>query len=149
MMLFIVAETFIVNIISKKEYYETYKKILTKNDIIIDKYHNIVNNLKSSLIMINTTKYTLQVNIAFINLIKKLKIYDEDLEKIMTKTITDYELLEVNYTKITQEDEFVTFIDDFLIYETLENLDNDKYSQKKRRKIFRNHPTTRRYFCEI
>ena len=85
--------------------------------------------------MINTTKYTLQVNIAFINLIKKLKIYDEDLEKIMTKTITDYELLEVNYTKITQEDEFVTFIDDFLIYETLENLDNDKYSQKKRRKI--------------
>jgi len=114
---------FFSNMICSFDYFTEFTKLLMKFDITLEKYKNIINNLKSSLIMIDITNRKIQVNESFLYLIKSLPIEIPDLEKLFICYDKKYEdLYKEEYKQLSIKRDFKKFITIF----SLQKLQNDQ-----------------------
>jgi len=122
-----------VNLISKLIYFETFKKLLIKNKINLDRYENIIDNLKSSFISINLTNYKITYNCSFKSIVESidsLKYYEGFYE-------TEIESLKLFYENDYKTERFRQFLDKNNLLDIYENRYIDNISDKKSLKIIK------------
>jgi len=120
-----------INLNASLIYFDIFRKLLIKNKINIDKYENILDNLKSSFISINLTNLDISHNRSFkaiVESIDSLKCYEGFYEN-------DVDSLEVFFKNDYNSDNFKKFLES----NKLKQLYKEKYirniSDKKSLKV--------------
>ncbi len=108
-------------------FFNDYVKTIFKNEWLFKKFQNIFNNLKTPLIMINLSKFKLEVNTIFKHFIKILDLTDQKIEdgffKVDEEEIKDFK----KNTMKTKE--FISFKEVINV-----NLDENAISPEKLKK---------------
>ena len=140
---FVTGSTFMFNLINKYDYFKDFSKAVKKTDVLFEKYCNIVNNLKSSLIMINKTKFHVEVNKAFIQMIRNITFCNNDLENIFETK--DNALALERYFELTKKKDFQNFLREFSYDNLFESSVKDLLNKTAKKRVF----ITKLYYLNV
>jgi len=123
---------------SSNIYFDTFKKLLVKNEINIERYDNIIQNLKACFISINITNFEISTNNSFKSLVEFIKS-DHLHDGFFNYSKESLTLFKNNYYN---SEDFIYFLDEYQFKNVfnaskLNPQGNNKLSEKKIYKIIK------------